>query len=412
MTSLKLKIDRPAYGNISIGRHNGKIVMVKGAALPGEIVETVILKEKKDYLTAAVRTILEPSPDRIEPECNHFGTCGGCHFQHMPYNLQVKLKEEILADCLTRLSKIDIDLSPSIINNNPWNYRLRGQFKISSGSPGFFRENTREMVFIDSCPIMVKEINDSLVKIKTLIKGYDLKEVHLTSGTSNIALLKTTSRARAGRVWNKLASGFLNSGFSGLFIEKGNTEILKYGRPHITLALEKLKYMISPMSFFQSNWELNLSVIEIIKKHLHPLKNMKVLDLYAGAGNFSLPLAEEAEVTAVEENPFAIHDSMINLKKNNISNCEFIRSSAEKYHPEGYFDIVILDPPRPGLTNGVMEKVLLLMPEKIVYISCNPTTFARDLKKLSLKYNIKSVRMIDFFPQTFHIESLAFLYLK
>ena len=407
MTILKLKIERPAYGNLSIGRHEGKIVMIKGASMPGEIVEAIKLKEKKDYITASVIKILEPSPDRIAPACEYFGRCGGCHLQHIPYGLQVKLKEEVLYDCLKRLSKIEINLSPSIVSNNPWNYRLRGQFKVHGTSLGFYKENTREVVDIDNCPLMVTGINDSFKKIRQLILSFNLKEVHLTAGNSVIAFIKPGTHNKPNAVWNRLSSGF-----SGMFFETGTGKILSFGNPFITLELDDLKYTISPMTFFQSNWETNRSVVNLIKSHLGSLNNKLILDLYAGAGNFTLPFAEGAEVTAVEENPYAIKDGKRNLQINNISNCKFVRSSAENFRSEKHFDLLFLDPPRPGLTNSVMEKVLSLMPDSIVYLSCNPSTFARDLKKLSLKYNIESIRLIDFFPQTYHIESLAFLQLR
>jgi 23S rRNA (uracil1939-C5)-methyltransferase len=166
---------------------------------------------------------------------------------------------------------------------------------------------------------------------------------------------------------------------------------------------------VSPEGFFQSNWKLNLSLVDIIKSSLQPLKDKKILDLYAGAGNFSLPLAKDARVIAVEENRAAIKDGTRNLKINKIRNCKFIRSSSENFQVKDHIDIVIIDPPRMGLTKKAMGNVLSVLPESIVYISCNPATFARDLKILLSKYEVESLRMIDFFPQTYHIETLAFL---
>ncbi|MFV1977499.1 MAG: class I SAM-dependent RNA methyltransferase, partial [Candidatus Scalindua sp.] len=410
-TTFILKADLPAYGGLSIGRCEGKVVMIKGAALPEEIVEVNIEEEKKDYYIASVTRIIEPSPYRIEPACNFFGSCGGCHLQYISYKRQVQLKEEILRDCLKRLAKIEIDLAESIIHDNPWNYRFRGQFKISHEKIGFYREKTREVIDIDHCPLMVKEINEYLKKAKILLKGLNLREIHITNGDSATVLVKVPTHAKSTADRDELASMFLNSGFSGLFIEAEDKEVLRYGKPYTTLKLENLKYTISPMSFFQSHWRLNQAIVKFIKDNLLPLKGKKVLDLYSGAGNFSLPLAMDAEVIAVEENPYAIEDGKRNLEINNIKNCRFICSSAENFHVHirDNFHILILDPPRLGLTNRVINKILTIMPERIVYISCNPTTFSRDLKKLLAKYDIESIRMIDFFPQTFHIESLTFL---
>jgi 23S rRNA (uracil1939-C5)-methyltransferase len=412
MSALIIAIDRPAYGGLSIGRHEGKIVMVRGAVLPGETAEIVVEKEKKDYLTATVKKIIEPSPHRVEPPCKYFGICGGCQLQHISYKRQITLKEEILGDCLRRLAKKDIQLSGPLTDSNPWHYRLRGQFKASHRGIGFYRENSREVVAVDSCPLMTEEINALLRKIKPATEDLDMKEIHITAGDCSTALIKLSSRMRSVPAMQKVSSMLLDLGISGLCIETPDKKITRYGRTHTTLALLDLKYGVSPMTFFQSHWRLNQQVVGFIKNEIRSLKGKRVLDMYAGAGNFSMPLALDNEVTAIEENPFAVEDGRRNLETNKIKNCRFIRSSAEDLHAEGAFDVVILDPPRGGLTNRVMAKMLSMTPEKIIYISCNPSTFARDLKKLLAKYDIESVRMIDFFPQTFHIESLAFLRLR
>lgn len=406
---LILKVERPVFGGLSIARHEGKIVMIRGTLLPGETVEINIENEKKDYLMAAVTKILDPSSQRIEPACRYFGSCGGCHLQHVPHNLQITVKEEILQDCLRRLGNIELDLSESIVNENPWHYRLRGQFKASHEGIGFYRENSREVVDICGCPLMAEEINEYFHKARMLLKGFHVEEVYIVSGNRCMALIKTPTRARSKKDWDTLALAFLDAGFSALFIEVADKKILRYGESYVTLNLENLKYTISPMSFFQSNWKLNQKVVKLVKNNLVPLKGKKILDLYAGAGNFSLPLAHDAQIFAVEENLYTMEDGKRNVELNNIKNFSFIRSSAEKFRIEGCIDIVILDPPRAGLTNKAIKNVLSIMPERIVYISCNPTTFARDLKKLHSKYAIESMRMIDYFPQTFHIESVAFL---
>lgn len=408
---MQLTIDSPAYGGFFIGRHEGKVVMVKGAVIPGEKAEVSIEEEKKDYIAASVKRIIEPSPHRIKPACDYFGTCGGCHLQYISYEKQVQLKEDILRDCLRRLAKIDIGLSESIIDNNPWNYRFRGQFKISRGKIGFYREKTREVIDIETCPLMADSVNNCLGKSRQLLKEPKFTELHITSGDSYVALLKSRADGISIKGADKIAALFLSSGFSGLCIETQN-RLLQYGQPYAAMPLDGLKYTISPMSFLQSHWMLNQKVVRLIKDRLQPLKGKKILDLYSGAGNFSLPIAGDAEVTAVEENPHAIADGKRNLKINNIKNCRFICSAAEKFYTKEHFNILILDPPRSGLTNRVINTVFTIMPEQIIYISCNPATLSRDLKKLFKKYEVESVRLIDFFPQTFHIESLVFLSLK
>ncbi len=415
MTSGKfitLKLEKPAYGGGSISRLEGKIVMVSGHVLPGETAEVILEDEKKDYFVASVRKILEPSPDRIQPSCEYFGICGGCHYQHITYARQIDLKENILRDSLRRIAGFEADLSDPLVDKDPWHYRLRGQFKISQGKVGFYREKTRDVVDISCCPLMTEDLNSSLTKARTLCKGLNVSEIHLTKGDCLTALLKMSGNIHSKKAFDTLASQFMEAGFAGLCLQSRDNSMNSFGRQYISLNLTGLSYTVSVLSFFQSHWKLNRQAAELIRENLFPLKGTKVLDLYSGAGNFSIPLAGEAKIVAVEENPYSIEDGKRNLVLNNIRNFKFVCSSAEKFHMRGRFDILLLDPPRPGLTKAAMNRVMELLPGRIVYLSCNPATFARDLKKFLKKYDVESVRAIDFFPQTFHIESLAFLRLK
>ncbi len=412
MKNLILKIDRPAFGGQFIARHEGKVVMIKGAVLPGETVEAAVENERKDYITASAGKILEPSPLRITPQCDYFGICGGCSFQHIPYELQVRLKEEILGDCLKRISHMEIDLDASIISSNQWAYRQRGQLKVSSKGFGLHKKGSNDVINIDECIIMDNAINKYIKQANDLVKETRIKEFHITSGDSPVAQIITRKNALSPPDTGKLASRLIDSGLSGLMALIGENPPLCFGNTFVSTSLLNYKYTLSPPSFIQANWKLNLSVVEIILNTFHPLKGKKLLDLYAGAGNFSIPLAGEAEVTAVEGNPYAVEDGRRNLAINNITSCGFVHSSAEDFHTKEHFDIAILDPPRPGLTKAAMRNILSIMPGKIIYLSCNPATFARDLKTLQAKYEIGSIRMIDFFPQTFHIEALALLSLR
>jgi len=388
----------PAYGAYSIARDE-KIILIKGA-VPGELVEVNIDERKRDYMLATVTQVLEPSEFRVEPLCPVFGICGGCHLQFISYDKQVSMKEEVLVDSLTRLGGIEVELSPSLTDAQ-WHYRHRAQFKISKeGAIGFFRESSRDVVLFDSCPLMIGRINEllQLIKEKNLASG--LKEIHLSSGDSAAALLKGEAIAP------ELTEVFREIGIASIAMN----DTLMEGSGSVEFDLNGLKYTVSPWTFFQAHWSLNLKVAEFIAGLAGPLEGKKVLDLYAGAGNFSLPIARYAEeVILVEENPFAVEDGTRNLKRNNLKNCRFVKSSAEKYRMQKNFDLVLLDPPRPGLTSEVVKKVLESPSETIIYISCNPSTLARDLKKLKNTYDVQSVQMIDFFPNTFHIEAAALL---
>lgn len=410
-----LDVDSPAYGGISLGRWRSKIVLIKGA-LPSETVEVKIEAEKKDYYIASVVQIHTPSPDRIAPTCEYFTSCGGCHLQYLSYREQISLKEAVLADCLKRIASIEIPLSPSIFSNSPWGYRRRGQFKVSFDGIGFHREKTREVIPIYRCPLVVDEINACLGKLTLMMEDdpklfQGITEIQLTGCDGVIGLIKT----KDGQIHDTplLRELLRKSGIVGAVVKQKGSYKMCYGRRYTTLALHNLNYVVSPMTFLQSHWELNQTVVQLVKDTLQPLKGQRILDLYAGAGNFSLPLASHAEeVIAVEENAYAIDDGMRNAKINSLKNCRFIRSSAEHLVVTSSANIVIVDPPRSGLTKKAIDTICDLMPERIVYLSCHPATFARDLKRFLVTYDIESVRMIDFFSQTYHIEAIAFLRVK
>lgn len=403
---LTIKAETPAYGGITIGRHDGKVVMIKGA-IPGETVEARVDEEKKDYSTATVVRVVEPSPDRVEPPCGHFGLCGGCQLQYIAYGRQVTIKEEVLRNTILRIAKLDVALSDPL-TGEPWNYRHRGQFKVAGDAAGFFGEKSRDIVDIDSSPLMTKEVNEFYGRAKTLIKDTGTSELHVSCGDGAAALVKLPGVN--GTSADKLGKSLMDAGFTAVFIERDKRNVYKYGRGYIELELDGLKYTVSPASFFQSNWRLNQALVGLVREHLSPLDGKHVLDLYSGAGNFSLPLARYArKVTAVEENPPAVEDGKRNARLNGIRNCSFIRTPVDRLRVAEPVDVLITDPPRTGLTDSAVELILAKRPGQVVYVSCNPATFARDLKKLSAKYYVESIRLVDFFPQTYHIESAAFL---
>lgn len=405
---LTLRVETPVYGGYTIGR-DGKVIFIKGA-IPGESVEIAIKETRKDYSIGEVTRVLEPSEFRRIPPCPYFGLCGGCQLQYIQYEKQVSIKEEILKDSLQRIGKLQIE-NLSSITDNEFSYRHRVQFKVShDGKPGFFKEGTREVVPIDRCLIVIEPVNDLLLRLKEFnLRG--AKELHVISGDTLSILIK-------GSIREDIVQAIADSGVSGIAFDNGDS----IGKDYITLDLEGLKYTVTPWGFFQGHWSLNKKVVGLILERLSPLENKRVLDLYAGAGNFSLPLSKQAsEVVAIEENPYAIEDGRRNIIINGIKNCLFIQSPVDdifkdrrkaRLFEERRYDITILDPPRPGLSSELCKRLMDIESERIVYVSCNPSTLARDLKKMKDKYDIESVYMVDFFPNTYHIEAVVFLRLR
>lgn len=419
---MTVRAESPVYGGFVLGR-NGKVIFIKGA-IPGELVEINITESRKDYTIGEVTRVIEASEFRRRPPCPHFGDCGGCQLQYIQYERQVTLKEEILRESLHRIGGIQID-EISSLTDNEFFYRHRVQFKVSQdGKIGFFKEGTREVVAIDRCLVCMEPINDLIARLK----GIDLrgvKEIHVISGDSLSILIKGDRAPQ--KVFDLLGTpvikedtvqAILDSGVSGIAFENGDS----IGKDYITLEYEGLRYTVTPWGFFQGHWALNKKVVNLIIEKLSPLEDKKVIDLYSGAGNFSLPIAKRAsEVISIEENHYAIEDGKRNAMINGIKNCLFIKAPVEDVFKnrkkwkviEGRrYDIVILDPPRPGLSSELCKGLLDLNSERIVYVSCNPSTLARDIKRLKDRYEIESVIMVDFFPNTYHIEAIAFLRIR
>jgi len=397
-----LKSLMPAYGGYTIARDE-KVILIKGA-IPGEVVEAAIEEKKKDYAIASVTNVIEASEYRIEPGCPVFGICGGCQLQFVSYEKQLMMKDEIILDSLKRISGMEISLEP-VFSDLLWNYRHRAQFKISrNGEIGLFRESSRDVVTFQSCPLMEQEINTLLKKMKETDCTRNISEIHISAGDSAVVFLK-------GRYYDRvlLSDAYREMGFSGVMFDDGN----RTGKGYTNFDLNGMRYTVGPRTFFQAHWSLNKKVVDFVVQQLLPLNGKRVLDLYAGAGNFSLAFAAHAdEVVAVEENPFAVGDGIRNMELNNLKNCTFVRAPAEKYKMRNKFDILMLDPPRPGLTADMISKILANPADTVIYISCNPATLARDLKKLHEKYEIKAIRQIDFFPNTYHIETITFLQIR
>lgn len=397
-----LKSLLPAYGGYTIARDE-KVILIKGA-IPGEVVEVNIEQNKKDYAVASVTNVIETSPYRIEPRCPVFGICGGCQLQFVSYEKQLMMKDEIILDSLKRISGMEISLEPAF-SDAIWNYRHRAQFKVSrNGEIGLFRESSRDIVTFQDCPLMNQRINTLLQKMKVTDCAGNLAEVHIAVGDDAIVFLK-------GRDYDRklLSDVYAEMGFSGVMFDDDTCASTVF----TNFDLNGMRYTVAPRTFFQAHWSLNKQIVDFIVKQLLPLSGKRVLDLYAGAGNFSLPFAVFAdEVVAVEENPFAVNDGIRNMELNNVNNCTFFRMPAEKYKIKKKFDILMLDPPRPGLTSEMVNKILANPADTVIYISCNPATLARDIKKLNEKYDVKTVRQIDFFPNTYHIETLTFLQIR
>jgi 23S rRNA (uracil1939-C5)-methyltransferase len=394
---MRLEALIPLYGGYTLSRDDG-VIFIRGA-LPGEIVEAEVVEKKRDYSVASVKEVIEPSPDRVVPSCPVFGICGGCHYQYIASHRQVSMKEEVVLDCIERIGKTELSLDPSLVLS-PWQYRKRAQFKVSAdGRIGFYRRLSHDVVEFEKCLLLSPEINTFLKHIKPVGMPSGVKEIHVQSGDILLAAVKG-DRFDTGIVAERLR----DAGVSGISFENGTVE----GAEQICLDLNGYHYMVSSGSFFQVNWGLNNRLSSLISSFVSSIRPEKIIDLYCGAGNFSIPLSPFAgEISGVEENPVSFRDGKENIELNRIGNIKLVNRRVEDFEPEKSADMIILDPPRAGLTKKVLDRIITASPTWIIYVSCNPSTFARDIERLKGHYVPDSVRVVDMFPQTYHIEVLG-----
>ncbi len=400
---IDITLDNAAYGGDTIGRlPDGRVAFVP-FGIPGETVRIRILRDKKKFAQAELIEVLEPSPHRVAPRCQHFGICGGCHYQHIAYEHQLAIKRKILEDQLQRIGGIE---NPRIEKTIPspatYNYRNQIQFHIGKNKkPGFMRANTNEIIEISECHLPQEPLNDL----------WPLLEIEPESGVSTITL-------RLGVEDDVLvilsSADLLDAEFnidslpvSVAHVSPGNVQTLA-GNDYTIMQVRGRNFLVSAESFFQINTLIVERMVDLIEDHI-PEGARVALELYSGVGLFSAFIAKHVEqLIAVESSESAGEDFVANL--DDYDNVELYQGRVEEILPilEVLPDIIIADPPRTGLDKEVLKQIISLAPEAILYISCDPATLARDSKILiDGGYSSRYFIPFDFFSQTYHIETLS-----
>lgn len=393
------------YGGDALARlPDGRAVFIP-YALPEELLRIRLVEEKERYARGEISKILKPSPNRIEPRCPHFKECGGCHYQHIPYPEQLQIKEAILADQLRRVGKIDTPpVQPIQPSPSPWNYRNHIQFHITDeGCPGFLKHRSSEVVPIQECHLPEESLNQIWPSFNLeYIPGLD--RISLRSGeegTDTLILLESQGQKSFEFIVDMPVSAVLQG--------PGGTIILS-GDDFTIIPVLGFPFVVSAGSFFQTNTRITENLVAYLLEFL-PLEDTICLDVYCGVGLFSAFLAPRVKkVIGIESSPSACEDFLYNLSE--FENVELFDLPAEEVIPglELSPDIILLDPPRAGLSKTVLDSVADLESDLIVYISCDPATLARDMQRFSKKgYSLKESTPFDMFPQTYHIESVNLL---
>lgn len=442
-----LTIKRLGINGEGVGFYKRNVVFVKGA-LPGEIVTAKVSKIHKNFAEAEILKIREVSKDRVKPPCAVYEQCGGCQLQHLSYEGQLREKRDIVIQSLEKYVKPlaeSVDIRPTIGMENPWHYRNKSSFQIrklgNQVSSGLFVEGTNQLLNIDECPVQHPVTTNITVGIRELLQKlnipiYDGKSTGLVrtivvrtgiqTGETQVCIVTTKKNLPRKE---ELIHGIqkLNPGIVSITqniqpaktsLIFGDETILLAGKETIHEKLGTLAFDLSSRAFFQLNPEQTVVLYDEIKKAAALTGKETVVDAYCGVGTIGLWLAGKAkEVRGMDVVPEAIEDAKKNARKAGVSHAKYYTGTAEdwlkKWAKEGFVpDVVTVDPPRTGLASSFIQTVLKIKPKRFIYTSCNPSTFARDLKDLSRLYQVEYIQPVDMFPQTARVEIVSKLTLK
>ena len=414
-----LEIDALSYGAYGIGRLSGKAVMISQTA-PGDTVEARIVESKERYDIGELIRVLAPSAARQKPPCPYVGACGGCSWQHVVYNAQLKAKQQSVVDALRRIGKLgDFELRPIIPSVVDHHYRRRIRLQVgANGTLGFYGAASHHVIEIDSCLIADDRLNAVLSALRSWARGLatGIEYVEIVAGDSPeeiVALARAVEQFVPSD--EAMCANLIGAPESvhGLIIE-GIGWRKTWGKTTISVKVnDDLCLSLDADVFTQVNSQGNRSILGELLATGDFRADDCVLELYCGAGNFTLAIAQRSkEIVAVEGQRSSIANGKLNAQKNGIGNIRWICSAVPKAVRElkrrgQHFAKIVLDPPRAG-AKGIESDLGALGASQIFYISCDPTTLARDVAGLAKHgYAIQMVQPIDFFPQTFHVETLA-----
>ena len=382
---VKLTLTDMAYEGHALGRREDEIVFVE-YGLPGEEVEVELYKRQGGVAYGRVVKVVQASPDRIEPPCPYFGVCGGCHWQHMTYERQLELKQYVVKEQLRRIGKFALQpVRETVPADDPWHYRNHVRLSAGRhGDIGFVRRGSHRFLPIEGCLIAHPAINDVIEKLQGKAAGLHQVEVRLGANTGDLMLVQD--------------------------MREREVSMPAPSRTYTDSLLGR-RFQVSAPSFFQSNTAQAEKLVEIVRERLDLQGGEMLLDAYAGVGTFAALFAPDVrEVIGIEESPAAVADARVNLA--DLPNVRFLEGKVEDVLPglDVRPDAVILDPSRVGCHPDVIAAIVRMAPPKLVYVSCDPATLARDLRLLvEGGYELLDVTPLDMFPQTYHIESVSTL---
>lgn len=412
----RVTINQMSYGPHGVGRLlDGKAVFVRGVA-PGEEVEVAVTEDRKTFAYAELLDVITPSADRRRPPCEYLPACGGCPWQHLRYDAQLRAKEQSVRDALTRIGKLDASVVlPILPSPLEMGYRNRLNLRVDAGEVGFYRGATHTLVPITHCLLAEAEVDGAIVAARDLVRRLRSRlkriEVVARGGAPGVVLHAEVEGDLECDDAASLDRFLLGAQHVAGVVLQGRGWRRTWGDVTASITPADGVRMESPAGVFsQVNPLANRILVETALALSEVSAADCVLELYAGAGNLTFPIARRAaRVVAVEQNEIAANaatDSARALKHVEIRVSSSARAVERIVAKHERFDVVVLDPPRSGAAE-VIKSLLEIAPRRIIYVSCNPTTLARDLARLSVRYRVEAVQPIDMFPHTYHVESVV-----
>jgi 23S rRNA (uracil1939-C5)-methyltransferase len=435
--AIELKVEKLAHGGLGIARAGQTVVFVPYSA-PGDYLRVAVHSQRRNYWTARIVDIIEPSPLRVAPQCPYYRRCGGCDFQHLSYPGQLAAKSQAVAEALQRIAHVAIQPEAPAPALRQWRYRNKAQYPLG-GPPwrvGYYERQSHNVVDIQSCLVQPEGFDRLLPDLRTVLAGStltawdeatgqgNLRHIVLRGGAATGELLLTyvgAARPRRGEMPARLhhETRGRHSALVGILYNPNPARTNRIlGTEYQVLAgigsyrerLHGRELRISAASFFQANTGAAEILVRAVLDLLGAGPHQHILELFGGVGTITLSLSSVARrVTSVEDNPVAADDARYNVQANGLDNVEVITADAEQMPARlAGIDAVVLDPPRRGCTAELLRGIVGLAPRVIVYVSCNPATLARDLVVLKESgYEPERVRLVDMFPQTSHIETVT-----
>lgn len=402
--TIDITLDGIAQGGEGVGRDAGRVVFARGG-LPGEHVRVRLTEQRDAYARGEVTDVLHASPDRVPPRLP-----GADHmpWQHIAYAAQLRFKRQIMADQLAKIGGLDnVHVDDTIPSPRQWHYRSSARLHVQNGAVGYYAAESHDLQPIAHDPLLMPVLNDALAAFQQVVRAEDaVQEIGMRASETHGYVVAALHGAGDMRL---LAQRWRDTcpALAGVVLPHAT-----FGADHVIEEVEEISFRLQPDTFFQVNVAAARTLLRLIRERLGE-QRAALLDLYCGAGVFTLPLAAHAgQITGIEEHRAAIADAEANAADNGIRNVRFIAGRVERAlaDMDESFDAAVLDPPRRGCHPKALEALMRLAPPRIVYVSCHPGTLARDLRQLVAGgYHVESVQPVDLFPQTAHIESVALL---